>query len=297
MILSNRGSSIDISEKSDIDSKIDNRLKLSLKREFLVAKLNTLLPASRERSLHAYCVGTPRSGTHSIVGMLHSNYVATHEPHSYYAIYHILKWAAQKYTRNDIQNILKWRDKKLSLDLEAAHYLHHVVDVLANSFPKAKFILTVRDPLSWLESEIDRNYGTRNKLFWKALEDYRYGRYGHQFTKQDIALKQMGLYPLTSYLSYWKDHNEFVINSVAKERLLILDTREIQSKMNQIADFLDIDIATINQQKSHVNKRTKRFKLAEIVDKGYLHQQLEAICSDFIDQQLPAFKSSYSAQP
>ncbi len=217
-----------------IDNKIDTRLKLSLKREFLAAKFNRFLPASRKRCFHAYCVGTPRSGTHSIVNMLQQNYAAAHEPRSYYAIYHLLKWSTQEYTRNDIQNILQWRDKKLALDLEAAHYLHHVVDILANSFPKAKFILTVRDPLSWLESEIDRNYGTRNKLFWRALEDYRYGRYGHRFTQQDVALEQMGLYPIASYLSYWNDHNQFVLNSVAQEQLLVLDTEKFSQICNKL---------------------------------------------------------------
>ncbi|MEM9487096.1 MAG: sulfotransferase [Cyanobacteria bacterium P01_F01_bin.116] len=278
----------------DIDKKIDTRLSLSLKREFLVSKLNTILPASRERRFHAYCLGTPRSGTHSITNMLQQNYAAAHEPHGYYAIYHLLKWTAQKYTYDDIQNLLKWRDKKLSLDLEAAHYLHHVTDILANSFPNAKFILTIRDPLSWLESEINRNYGTRHLPFWRALENYRYGRYGAQFTQQDIALEQLGLYPISSYLSYWKDHNQFVLNAVAKEQLLVLETKKIQSSTDQIADFLNVDVRTISLKKSHADRKKKRFRLTEIVDRDYLNQQLETICADFIDHSLSSFIESSS---
>ena len=67
----------------------------------------------------------------------------------------------------------------------------------------------------------------------------------------------------------------------------MLNTREIKSSVDQIADFLAIDSSTISLKKSHANKRNKRFKLAEIVDQDYLYQQLETICADFIDRHLP----------
>lgn len=273
--------------------KVDLRLSLSLKREFWISKFNAVLPAMKRRCFHAYCIGTPRSGTHSIAHMFAHHYGASHEPHAYYAIYHLLKWATNKYTDADIRNILKWRDKKMSLDLEAAHYLHHVADVLVKSFPQAKFIFTIRDPLSWLESEINRNYGTRHKLFWRELEDYRYGRYRHQFTPHDSALKQVGLYPIKSYLSYWKDHNQSVLNSIPQERLLTLETREIRSSIQEISNFLDINVDTINTRKGHSDRRKKKLKLADLVEKRYLCQQLDSICSDLIESQFPTLKRDW----
>ncbi len=275
-----------------IDKRIDTRLRLSIKREFLVSKLNGLLPSKGKGQFHAYCVGIPRSGTHSIAHMLQPNYAAAHEPHAYYAIYHVLKRMNRQYTFADIQNVLKWRHKKFALDLEAAHYLHHVADVLAASFPNAKFILTVREPLSWLESEINRNYSTRNKLFWRELEDYRYGRYQHSFTPQETALEHLNLYPIASYLSYWKEHNQFVLKAVPEEQLLVMDTREIRPNPDKLADFLGIDVSTLNLSKSHANKRNKRFKLTDLVDSRYLYQQIDEICADFIDAQLPCLQHS-----
>ena len=276
------------------DREIDIRLSLSLKRELWVSKANAVLPASRKRCFHAYCIGTPRSGTHSIAHIFQHHYGALHEPHGYYAIYHLLKWETGQYSYADIQSVLKWRDKKMSLELEAAHYLHHVADVLVKSFPKAKFILTIRDPLSWLESEINRNYGSRHKPFWRELEDYRYGRYRYPFTKYDAALGQAGLYPVASYLSYWRDHNQFVINSVPKQQLLTLKTKEIRSKIEEISSFLGIDPDTINIQKAHADKRKKKLKLIELVDKTYLYQQLEELCSDLIDEKFPMLKHTWS---
>ncbi len=125
------------------DRKIDVRLSLSLKREFWVSKLNAVLPTRRHRQFHAYCIGTPRSGTHSIAHMFQKHYGALHEPHGCYAIYHLLKWTTGEYTYTDIQGVLKWRDKKMSLELEAAHYLHHVADVLARSFPQGHLYLLI----------------------------------------------------------------------------------------------------------------------------------------------------------
>ena len=275
------------------EQKLDFRLSFSLKKEFWISKLHPIVPASRPRCFHAYCLGTPRSGTHSISYMLEQNYNARHEPNEYYAIYHLLKWRNGQYKCSDIKNILKWRDKKLSLDLEAAHYLHYAADVLAESFPQAKFIFTVRDPLSWLESEINRNYETRYNLFWRALENHRYGRYGSPFTKYDSPLEKMGLYPICSYLSYWRDHNQFILNSVPQNRLITLETKKIRAKVDEIAEFLDIDANTIDKEKAHSDKSSKKFNLSELVDQTYLCRQLETICSDLIDVQLPLLKRDW----
>ena len=280
--------------RTDISGeKLDVRRSLRLKKEFWMSKLNPVLKANRPRCFHAYCIGTPRSGTHSISYMFQKHYRARHEPDEYHTIYHLLKWMNGQYKYSDIKNILKWRDKKLSLDLEAAHYLHHAAAVLADSFTQAKFIFTVRDPLSWLESEINRNCDTRYDLFWRALENRRYGRYSQPFTKHDSPLEQMGLYPVRSYLSYWRDHNQFILNIFPKNRLLILETRKIQSKVNEIAKFLDIDASTVDQDKAHSDKSRKKIKLSEVVDQAYLYQQLETICSDLIDTQLPFLKRDW----
>ncbi|MEO0759415.1 MAG: sulfotransferase [Cyanobacteria bacterium J06648_16] len=287
--------------RADISgNKMDVRLSLSLKREFWVAKLNSVLPAAlpaaKSRHFQAYCIGTPRSGTHSLAHMFQRHYNSAHEPAGGYIIYHLLKWMSQQYSYSDIKNVVRWRDKKLSLDLEAAHYLHHIADVLADSFPQAKFIFTVRDPLSWLESEINRNYGTRHKPFWREIEDYRYGRYGHPYTKHDTYLQSIGLYPISSYLAYWKDHNQSVLDLVPADRLLTMETREIRSKVGEIGNFLDIDPNTINVEKSHSDKRKKQIRLSEITDTQYLHQQIEQHCSELIETQFPKMKEAWYQQ-
>lgn len=270
--------------------QIGPELRLKLKALLLGGKFDYLFP-SPNRSVHVFCVGLPRSGTHTLAYIFSRNYAAAHEPNTAATIVNILDWFHQKYSKTTMLKILSCRDKILKLDIESSHYLHHISDLLVEKFPQAKFILTVREPMSWLESEVNQNYLTRNKGMWRALEEYRYSKYNyeHEFSN----LKDMrNIYPIRSYLSYWKDHISTVLTNVPSERLLVIDTFKLSHEINNIASFLGDEGITIDKDKQHSGKMPKKIKLYDKLDQNKIRELVQIHCQDFIQKNLP-FMNSY----
>jgi Sulfotransferase domain len=273
-----------LSKTSGLDN-LPFKYRLSLKVDIIKSSFHMLTKFSAKRNFQVFCIGLPRSGTHSIAYMLQKNYRTDHEPQNKRTIYHLLEWMSGKYTYSTMKNFLVWRDKKLALELESCHYMHHVVDLLMECFPQAKFIFTIRHPLTWLESEININLKTYfyRLKYWQALEAYRYGRYNFQFTKFDSSLKNIpGSYPLNSYLYYWKDHVSHVMSSVPLEKILLIKTVNIPKDIEKIAIFLGVDSKNIDIKKSNYGQVQRMFFPCQMIEQEYLYGQIEKICGDWI---------------
>lgn len=258
------------------------RLKLSI--HSLSCESPLLLTFSK-RKFHAFCIGLPRSGTHTIACLFNGYYAAAHEPDPKETIIRIMDWNYRKSSKAEMLKFLSFRDRTFYLDLESSHYLHHIVDLLVEKFPQAKFILTVREPLSWLESEVNQNYITRDMSLWRSLERYRYSRYdyGYEFGNL-IGIEN--IYPIRSYLSYWKDHVSKVINGVSPENLLIVDTFKISQEVHNIASFLDISSENLYINMNHSNKRNRVFNLYEAVNRNNVQKIVRSSCYEFIQRNL-----------
>lgn len=129
-----------------------------------------------QRKFHAYCVGLPRSGTHSIAYALGSYYRSSHEPSPKGTIEFILKYCQGEISQELTKKIIHTRDNCFNLDLESAHYLSHCIDLLTECFPESKYIFSIREPYEWLNSEINKNLET-SSYFWSKLQNFRYGNY------------------------------------------------------------------------------------------------------------------------
>lgn len=261
---------------------------ISFRTDILKAKIHPKTIDNQPNFERVYCVGLPRSGTHSLVNMFKKNYKASHEPFTRHTIFHVVNWLNGKYSKKTMKAFLLWRDHNLSLYLEASHYLHHVTPLLVECFPRAQFVLTIREPLSWMNSEINKNHKPYSSGFkhWQMIQDVRYLKYRFNFTKYDQALRTIsGSVPIASYLHYWRDHINLVLDSVPSERLLILKTHEISKEPERIADHLGITISTLNLSSSHSGHLQQRVcSLTDMVNQDYLHDSINNICGDLLTQ-------------
>lgn len=242
----------------------------------------------QKRRFQAFCVGTPRSGTHSIARIFEKNFRSHHEPGmSELAEKIIQRWNA-KDPRPCIHQWLKIRDLEFYLEMEASHPLNYIIEDLVNVFPEAKFILTLRDCFSWLKSETNKSHQPREE-FWKKLEAIRYGVYEYDHTLQDEILKEYGLYPICSYLNYWKEHNERIIKNIPPDRLLIIKTKEISHKLNKIADFIGVPSDKLDISNSHIPGVAKAdaFDVFSVVNYDYIRYQADVICGDLMSKYFP----------
>ena len=235
------------------------------------------------RRFYGYCIGAPRTGTHSVAAMFGRHYRSRHEALAIETILVLIDWIDGKISRDECARLLRARDVFLRLEMEAAHYFHHVIDLLVDLFPQARFILTVRHPLSWINSEFNQNRGMVDPV-WCCLENRRYGCYGNSFAAAEQSLaKYNNVWPLKSYFSYWRDHYRKVLDAVPADRLLVVQTSEISEKAAEIEDFYSLPEGSLDRASSHMDARQgPDVDIFAEVSHDYIHDTMQACCGELL---------------
>ena len=242
----------------------------------------------RPRRFHAYCVGAPKTGTHSIAGIFSKHFRSAHEPGHMGLIDHIVALREQAETEWEFDRYLKERDWRLWLEMEASHLTYFYIERLVKLWPKTKFILTVRDCHSWLESWTNfilagPKRPANFKSEWFSVNDLRFnGKSPHP--PEEKILAENGLYTLDGYLSSWTAHNRAVLAAVPKERLLVIRTNEIEKELGRIASFLGISEDKLDPIQSHSFKNEKKFNVLSQIDQTHLRRKMEEHCGELMRQ-------------
>lgn len=190
------------------------------------------------------------------------------------------------------------RDKELQLELEASHYLHYVTKDLAEIFPNSRFILTLRDPMSWIESEINQNIFTSTAInpIWRELEAFRYAQYDISRSQKEKNLFQYkNVWPIEAYFKYWSSHITTVIKNIPKDRMKIIPIWNLQKELTNITSFLFPVIIKNNIELKKINSGAGRrfIDLYKLVDRRYVEKLMLKNCEKVINeltQFIPKFK-------
>jgi hypothetical protein len=249
----------------------------------------------KARKAHIYCTGTAKSGTHSIEALFGSQLRSAHEPESEKVIDIILDIATGRVDDAELGRYLLKRDRRLWLDIDSSQLNFFLLSKLVELFPDAKFILTIRDPYSWLDSFVNHQLARKASDKWFKLRDLRFRPdiYIHQ--QQELILKEKGLYTLDGYLSYWRYHNLSVIDTVPKDRLFIVRTDKITEQAEEVAVFASISRSNLRIDKSHVFKAMAKFGLLDKIDQEYLECKVKEHCGNLMAQFFPEIQSKKDA--
>lgn len=248
--------------------------------------LSQLPPPTRR--FHAFCVGTPKSGTTSVANIFRTHFRAAHEPRSKQTADYLLDHLNGSVSRKNFRRYLRARDQRMALEMESAHALHHCIDDLVEEFEEACFVLTIRYPLEWINSEINQNYKVDPNSYWGDLQKQRYVHPPYIFTKHDRKLKEYDLHPVSKYFEYWASHNSKVLGVVPSEKLLIIRTAEIEDRLHDLADFLDISEDLLDNRHSHSYKRrNKKLNIFKLVDPDFVRSMMLQHCQPLLDQLFP----------
>lgn len=245
------------------------------------------------RKTHLYGVGTGKSGTHSIAQIFGSPFRSGHEVGTPMLMEKILDLASGRINDDKLRNYVLKRDRRLWLDVDSSYLNFFIVDKLVELFSDAKFILTIRNPYTWLDSFINqilsRPQTSDQKLI--QLRDFRFRPDLYTHSQEELILKEKGLYTIDGYLSYWAHHNRTVINTVPKDRLLIVRTDKIGESLDEIATFAGISRSNLKQEKSHSFKAKAKFHLLDGIDREYLEYKVKEHCGDLMAQFFPEIQS------
>ncbi len=236
------------------------------------------------KRLNVLCVGTPKSGTTSIANLFSKGYRYEHEGERYEHVKCIFSHFSGDISDDKYQQHLEQRAKRLWLDIESNCFLGYRIDLVYKAAPDAKYILTIREPYSWLKSIFDNNINFPiNKGFTeKWWHNFFFKPDQYTYSGKESVLKEFKLYPIDAYLNYWVDANKSVIDTIPDSQLLILYTDQISDDLNKISSFLQIKENSINKKRTRMNVTDKKHHVMKKLDQQYVRERIDAICNKFI---------------
>jgi sulfotransferase family protein len=237
------------------------------------------------RQFHAFCVGTEKSGTHSVAALTARSYRSDHEPD--------YPWLIPRLTESRFDRPEEWdtylrqRDRRLWLEMES-NWLHiFEIEQLVRVFPGARFILTIRECRSWLDSIVNHVLANDVGPIWRQAQRtyYRVDQFTHQ--RGEEAFRDAGLYPVRAYLSAWGRHNRHLVEVVPPERLLVIRTSEIKNSSERIAAFLGVDPKSVDAERGHQYVNERKYHMLEKVDRSLLEESIHECCGDVMAKWFP----------
>lgn len=238
------------------------------------------------RRFHAYCCGTGKTGTHSIQAIF-SNYRSVHEVDLERTIYLATAYLDKKLSDDEIMRLLKKRDRILWHEMDSSLVNGAIVKPLAKAFPEAKFILTIRDVLSWADSTFNHQINKSVPELWQKLDHSVMKLDNFAPTKWDAPLTERGLYPLAAYFRNWATHNSGVLENVPNDRLLIVKTKEIRNRISEMAAFVRVPADTLDPGLAWSYTASDKHDVLAQIDQSYVREMAEKYCSDLMKRFFP----------
>ncbi len=216
--------------------------------------------SSSPRRFHAYNVGLPRSGCSSMMALF-SNYHSVAEYKERESVELITAWKDGWINESTLREYIRYRHEIGQLEMDTASFNHFYLHILVDEFPQAKFIFTIRDCYSWVNSFL-RMISRWKKHFLdigQEMPDWMlnygrilFGEYDWNWFNSYENLQQH-LNPLVDmFAKSWADLNSRILKLLPPERSLIVKTSELSRSQAKLADFIGVPVDTLTEH-HHIN--------------------------------------------
>jgi hypothetical protein len=146
---------------------------------------------------------------------------------------------------------MRRRNLRFGLEVDSAAFLTLFVPELARMYPRARFVVLVRDCFTWMDTRIEK--WLRNGETLTDLSDwagpYRWADYGVKFavepTPDDAPLVHRGLPSVGSLAKRWGAAYEGVLACSPPDRTLVVRTEDLDTSLERLAEFAGVDVATL----------------------------------------------------
>lgn len=239
----------------------------------------------RRRRLRLFGVGPAKSGTHSLAGVFARDYRSAHEPEARAQVELTCDVLEGKATTADLRRYLRSRERRLRLEVNVAGWNGLVVEELVALSPRTRFVLTVRDPRSWLDSLVNHKVLRAAPPHFLRLRELIWGG-GRSHPPEEEVLARRGFYTLDGYLGDWARRHQRVLDAVPTDRLLVVPTTRIDDRLDELAEFAGVPLSTLDPTAGHGYPAAARFGLLDQLDPAYLEERIETICGALRDRLL-----------
>lgn len=256
----------------------------------------TARPSADPRPL-LFGAGPPKSGTHSIEGIFRRNYRAGHEPRRARLIEIVLAWEYGWIDAETRRALFLEQVRGMRLEVIASHHMVHFIDLIRDELPEARVVLTVRNCYAWLDSICNHELNRITGMRLSSLRDMRYGRGRFVHGPKEQVLRELGLYTLDGYLSYWKWHLHQVMREMPRDRLMVVRTCDLPHRIGEIADFAGVPVETLSEDRSHEYKARKKHHVLERIDRAFLEAKVARHAGELMAEYFPEIRSLEDAVP
>jgi len=238
------------------------------------------------RRLRLFGIGSPKSGTHSLEAVFADRYRTAHEPEALVLVDLIVAVAEDRATEGDLRRYLRSRERRLRLEVNCAGLNGLVVEQLVEVVPQARFVLTLRDPFDWLTSLVDHSLRGDPAPGYLRLRALRYGA-DRVHPAQERPLAEAGLFTLDGYLHSWAERNERALAVVPENRLLVVRTDQLGTRLGDIADFAGVPLSALDATRTHEYAAPSRSGLLDELDPAYVRERVLAHCTPLLERFFP----------
>jgi hypothetical protein len=239
-----------------------------------------------------YCVGTAKSGTHSISSMFCRMVRTKHEPSPKELIPTILDIGAGRLSGEPLREWVRARDQRMRLRVDSANMYYFLFDTFQQEFPDAKFLLTIRDCYSWLNSVMRHALRSSNPLpMWVDYRKLLYQPDLYPHAPEEESLKNRGLHSIDGYLSNWAAHNNAVLTRVPETKLMVVKTNEIGARAFDIARFAGLPTQLVLSRKTHSFENPIKGNLLQEIPRDFLEKKVEQHCRPLMTRFFPEIRS------
>ncbi|WP_374448939.1 sulfotransferase [Stella sp.] len=231
-----------------------------------------------------YGIGLGKTGTISLCGMFGGHFRSTHEPDWRRLIRLALhpdgSRAGDFFFSAPLQALVAgWQWEMNSSTLN-----YHLVPLIRRLQPEAKFVLTVREPVSWVAS-MCRHESTRPRSThwdWWELRRFRFRPDLYRHGRADAALERAGLFSLEGYLRWYARQNRKAMEMLPADTLLVVavDRLSHPDEIARLAAFAGVAPDRLARERAHLHVSDTPFDLFDLVDRRTVEAAAEAICGD-----------------
>jgi hypothetical protein len=250
--------------------------------------------------MQVYGIGLGKSGTHSLAALFSRTVRSGHEATAGPLIDRIIGWKQGALSEAEIRSWLHDRDRELALEVDSSGLNFHVVDLLVNEFPSAKFVLTIRDCYSWTNSMLKHlvRFPTEKiPSHWARMRAFNLENEPPVYAPEEENLRQEGLDSASRLLSQWAKRNALAIEKIPAERLFVVRTDQLKQRAFEIADFVGLHRRLVRPERAHeFQNPSKRMPLLEL-DPQFVERAAMKYCRPLMNQFFPEIRSVADALP
>lgn len=241
-----------------------------------------------------YGIGTGKSGTNALASLF-TGIRTAHEPEPEPVIHAVLAHAAGRSDWRSLQTLVLDRDRRLALSVDVSNLNIFLVDLLLHVSPDSRFVLTIRDCYSWLDSLLNHYLRIPPTAAWRALADWRFQRGKFPYPASERILEEKGLYTLGGYLSYWTAHVSKAIAAVPADRLLIVRTDQIADRALEIAAFGGFGPAEVASGGIREYRNPHKQRIVQEIPVAHLQEHVDTHCGPLMRRFFPEIGSPADA--